>query len=251
MLLVACVAMVFVSCSKDDEDDGQKGANGERLVSKVILIEAEDEREDIYKFEYDKNGQMTKVVNYYGYVTDTYTYTRSENKLIVEYLSVNEKENEEPDLYKTVCVLNNKGLITSLSFWGSEEIPITYDDKNQQISGESYEYTWKDGNMIKCTSLNEHTTLNGYTTYTYSNYEKKTNISDMSSTWADFYDYSYFGVMNKNLVASKKSKYGDGREREYKYEYEFDKDGYITVMKEYKIENGTKVLEWTATVEYK
>lgn len=245
MLLVACVAMVFVSCSKDDEEDGQRGTNGERLVSKVILIETEDEREDIYKFEYDKNGQMTKVVNYYGYVTDTYTYTRSENKLIVEYLSVDEKENEKPDLYKTVCVLNNKGLITSFSDFGNEETHIVYNDKNQLINDGDCKYTWEDGNIVKVTTSNtEHT-------YTYSKYEKKTNISDITAIWAHFYDYSYFGAMNKNLVASKKSKYGDGREREYKYEYEFDKDGYVTVMKEYSMKNGTKILGSTTTIEYK
>lgn len=242
MLLVACVAMVFVSCSKDDEEDGQRGANGERLVSKVIIVYAEDGEQDIYKFEYDKNGQMTKAVNYYDYYTETYTYTRSENKLIVEHLSINERENEKPDLCKTVCVLNNKGLIASFSFNGNKETQLTYDDKNQLINDENCQYTWEDGNIVKVTTSNtEHT-------YTYSKYEKKTNISDITANWAEFYDYSYFGAMNKNLVTSSiyKDEYS---EDEFSYEYEFDKDGYVIAMKEYNVEK--KVLCATYNIEYK
>lgn len=246
MLLVACVAMVFVSCSKDDDSNVTRGINGERLVSKVIIVYAEDGEQDIYKFEYDKNGQMTKVVNYFDYVTDTYTYTRSENKLIVEYLSVDEKENRVPDIDKTICVLNNKGLITSFLENGNKETQIIYDDKNQLINDGDCKYTWEDGNIVKVTTSNtEHT-------YTYSKYEKKTNISDITANWAHFYDYSYFGTMNKNLITSSTSysfsnpEYGRD---EFSYEYEFDKDGYVIAMKEYNVEK--KVLCATYNIEYK
>ena len=62
----------------------------------------------------------------------------------------------------------------------------------------------------------------------------------------DMYETSYFVVTSKNLIATREED-----NYTYSYEYTFDKDGYVTSVKQYEVENGQKELFITQTITYK
>lgn len=241
MLLVACVAIMFVSCSKDDDDGGTRGANGERLVSSLTC--ASDDESYTNKYEYDKQGRIIKLecTEIYNNETNVYYsfYTYEKNKIVVD---------DDGDKY--TYTLNDKGLIIKSSDPEYGDIDYQYNDQNQlirvQSDYENFKITWKDGNITK-EEFSDETQTHTYT-YSYSNNENKTiglNVMyDLGILDAPLFYCGYFGTNNKNLVAS-------SSDRGSSYEYEFDKDGYVTAMKSYKTENGKKVLDGTITIEYK
>lgn len=258
LLMVAMCATMFTACS-DDDYDVTRGANGEKLVSKVIF-----DKDNYITFEYDKEGTIKKVIKYgrwaesggkegerSGSSTKTYTYNHSVDKIIAQYESkeIDDRTGEEErDSETTTYTLNSKGLIVT-SKDDYETVAYTYDDKNQLIKcttrNEDYKFIWENGNIIE-----EKNIVNGESlgNYTYSNNANKAIqlnfIYDLSVLNDYLFCYGYFGVTNKNLVSS-------SNEGESIYEYEFDKDGYVTVMKCYEMENGKKVLDGTITIEYK
>lgn len=259
LLVLSILAIVLGACSDDDKEDGLRGANGEKLVSKVIF-----DKDNYITFEYDKDGIIKKVIEYgrwaesgsqegehSGSSTKTFTYNHSVDKIIAQYESkeIDDRTGEEEtDSETTIYTLNNKGLIVA-SKDDYETVAYTYNDKNQLIrftaKNEDYKFIWENSNIIE-----EKDIVNGESlgNYTYSNNANKAlqlnfiyNLSVLNNY---LFCYGYFGVTNKNLVSS-------SNEGESSYEYEFDKDGYVTVMKCYEMENGKKVLDETITIEYK
>lgn len=252
MLLVAYAAMWCVSCS-DDDDPEIRGANGKKLISKVLI-----DKDNYITFDYDQRGELKKVTEYGRWADNngqeqhsgssiiTQTYNRSGNKLVFEMEEISiddETGDKETSIQKTTYYLNDKGLTVSFAFENEKPRELyKYDDKDQLISDGEFEYTWKDGNIIKQVSLNGTQEY----TYTYSTNEKKTDICDISATNGEIFDYSYFGTLNKNLIISSKE-----NDEENTFEYKFDKDGYVIEMREYSIENGKKTLGFTYFIEYK
>lgn len=238
MLLVACVAMVFVSCSKDDDGDNGTPLGGKQ-VSKIIYKEANGEVYSHVTYEYDKNGRVKTEVWREEGSDDIYKYTYGTDKITI----INEcgGETSSTDYY-----LEN-GIITYSM--GDETATYSYNNKKELIkvieNTYTYTYTWVDGN-ITTQNLSQH----GVFEYSYSKNAVKTlglNNFEEDIPNSILFSYGYFGAKNTNLMAG----YTWGTKEKYEYEYEFDNDGNVTTMKEYNTENGTKKLERIVTVEYK
>lgn len=241
------LATVFVACSDDDDDDNGNGNGGkQKLVSKLVDDYGNGET-CTTTFEYDSEGKMTKVVETYKGGEDdgrviTTKFKKEGTKLVATW-GTNDENGDESCTFE--CELNDKGLVTKAVGVGSEKYEsIDYNENNQLVSttGSKFSCKWLNGNI---TSLENY----GTTTYTYTEYENKTNYDfnwQLIQVWEyDFVETSYFGVKSKNLIAS----VTEGGER-YTYEYTFDKDGYVTTIKAYD-ESGVKTLDYTTTVTYK
>lgn len=87
LLVVAMCATMFTACSKDD-NDVTKGANGEKLVSKIVCTHKKENGntwKEVYTFSYDKQGRIIKEtgdVENENYYTSTYTNTDEKNCLL-------------------------------------------------------------------------------------------------------------------------------------------------------------------------
>ncbi|RHV87553.1 hypothetical protein DXA95_17000 [Odoribacter sp. OF09-27XD] len=241
MLLVACVAMVFVSCSKDDDGDNETPFGGKQ-VSKITYKEASGEISSYVTYEYDKSGRVITEAWREDGENDVYNYTYENDKITI----VNKYDG---DTYTTVYTLVN-GIITSSLATGEETEKTTYFyNENDELikaseDGYPYTYTWTNGNITK-------QTYSGYDyEYTYSEKGNKTfAINNFTENMPNgiLFSYGYFGKSNKNLMSGRTRGTYDIRT----YEYEFDGDGNITTMKEYCTESGTKTLNKIVIVEYK
>lgn len=235
MLLVAFAAMVFVSCSNDDEDNVTPF--GGKQVSKIIYKTANGEVYSHVTYEYDKNGRVSTEVWREEGENDIYKYSYGTDKITV----VNECNG---DSNSTDYYLEN-GIITYSM--GNETATYKYNEKKELIEiindTYTYTYTWTNGNITV-----QDVPWEGDYIYNYSEKENKTFtinhfVEDIPNSI--LFSYGYFGKSNKNLMS------GKSRRTYRTYEYEFDGDGNVTTMKEYRTENGTKTLETTVTVEYK
>ena len=238
MLLVACVAMVFVSCSKDDDGDNETLFGGKQ-VSKIIYKTANGEVYSHVTYEYDKSGRVVTEIWREEGENDIYKYTYGANKITVD----NEYDG---DTYSTDYYLEN-GIITYSM--GDENATYTYNDKKELIKviddTYTYVYTWTNGN-ITTQNLSQY----GVFEYSYSKNAIKTlGLNNFEEDIPNniLFCYGYFGAKNANLMSG----YTWGTKEKYDYEYEFDRNGNVTSMKEYNIEDGTRKLEKTVTVEYK
>lgn len=269
MLLVACVAMVFVSCSKDD--DTTVNPDGKKLVSKLRSVDTDNELNyDEMTFQYDKNGNIEKIVEKSREIWSngdeewsyTYTFSHSGNKITskCDYTGIdNKKGTTETNAYTTVYTLNDKGFISQYESVDEEDdersvYKYSYDDDNQlskYIREEYYdnsfhEYTyecgWSNGNLISKRQSGSSYPEN----YTYTNEENKANIDLGVFYWEIGTDdwlelFGYLGKTNKNCL------YKDNNSNTT-YKYTFDSNGYVTKILEY---NSSNTLRRTYTVEYK
>ena len=244
MLLVACVAMMFVSCS-DDDDDVTKGANGEKLVSTLKYSEeiTNSNLSYIERYEYDKQGRITKRENTETYEDETGTYiclyTYKDNKIIL---------NDDGD--EMIYTLNDKGLVIKSSDPEYGESEYAYNEQNQliKITGSvQATFVWENGNIIS--EKIKHNWDSGFTDYKYE-YNSNENKTAIIRLYA--YDTAiddalcaagYFGAKTKNL-ATKRIKATDT----YKTirNYTLDKEGYVIAT------NGTtEGKQESITIEYK
>lgn len=268
MLLVACVAMVFVSCSKDDDEDGgTTNKDGKKLVSKIRKEYTEAEKGDYYElnFQYDKNGVIEKVVetgreswdNHYDEWTDTYSFSRSGNKLTVknDYTSTDETGKIEIKTYTTDYILNDKGYITQYEWIdeGDREVyKYFYNDEGQLVKSTSKyndndeytcEYGWANGNLVS----------DSYTNYTYTNEENKANI-DFGAFFAEYdYDSSncYLELFGYRGKTSRNCVYNHSYYDNQFYKYNFDKDGYVVKIQICEGSDSHYELQYTYIIEYK
>lgn len=273
MLLAACVAMVFVSCSKDD--DATVNPDGKKLVSKISSKDADNELTyNETTFQYDKNGTIEKIVekgrevdnSYDDEWTDTYVFTRSGNKITAKCdytYTDNKKGKTETDSDITEYTLNDKGYISQYEWVDDEDdersvYKYSYNDEGQLIErteeeyrGTSfreytYEYGWSNGNLISKRQSGSSYAEN----YTYTNEENKANIDFGVFYWEigvdDYLElFGYLGKTNKNCL------YKDGNSSSTIYKYTFDGDGYVTKIQEYYTNGSSNELRRTYTVEYK
>ena len=243
------LATVFVACSDDDDEkDDDKPTDKVKLVSKIVTSEQYSDETITYTvtFEYDNNGKITKVVDSSiedgEEYTTTHTFKKEGSKFIATYN--NGESDREDKVFEGKY--NEKGLVIKGSCEGDcDYTNINYDNDNQLINttGSIFNCIWSNGNI---TSIDQH----GKTMYTYTDYENKSNIDlnfQIMMIWEyDMYETSYFGVKSKNLIATREED-----NYTYSYEYTFDKDGYVTSVKQYEVENGQKELFITQTITYK
>ena len=272
MLLVACVAMMCVSCSKDD--DATVNPDGKRLVSKIRCVDAGNELTyNETTFQYDKNGNIEKITdkgrdvdynnNQDDEWVDIFTFSRSGNKITsttdLTHIDNDAGTTHSEGVYMAVCTLNEKGCITQydkqrIDKESSERhvCKYSYDNDGQLIkqvyeNGDTYEYTWTNGNLVSKRNLGNRYITPYTETYTYTNEENKANIDfgtfNFESTgYADYLElFGYLGKTNKNLL-----KKANGRE----YDYEFDGD-YVSTVKKYRVYNGERELIETYYISYK
>lgn len=272
MLLVAFAAMWCVSCSNDD-DDTTVNPDGKRLVSKIREEYTDAEEGDYYElnFLYDKNGIIEKVIetgreswdSHYGEWTDTYTFSRSGNKLTVknDYTHTDETGKIEIKTYTTDYILNDKGYITQYEWIDDGDRDVYkyfYNDEGQLVKSTSkynnndeytYEYGWLNGNLIS-----KRPSGSGYiTNYTYTNEENKANI-DLGAFFAE-YDYDgsndYLELFGYRGKTSRNCIYSHSHDNNQFYKYTFDKDGYVVKIQICEGSDSHYELECTYTIEYK
>lgn len=233
LLVLSILAIVLGACSDDDKKDGLRGANGEKLVSKIVYTHKEengDTWKEVYTLGYDKQGRIIKETGdaeNEDYYTSTYTYT--DEKIICHTEGVDRYDNE-PYTNEITYMLNSDGLIVYSKEPHGETVTFTYKDgKLMTTKGEtSYmnnEITWKDNNIISVNNEEQ-----GIYTYKYTDKTSKANIN-LFKTIQDINLFlsNRYGIMSNNLVESVKLESKD-RERklERQHQYQFDKDGYVT-----------------------
>ena len=253
ILMLALSLLVFTSCSKDDDEEGNpKGKQVSKMTTIEIVIEEESHTS---LFEYDEKGRITKKTDYEidnsEDISSVHRYTYGDDVITHKY----ERKNEND--YITTYHLKD-GLIThsieEVGNW-NEDIVYTYNDKKELIKdvkngNDTSNYIWKDGNI---TSDNDNMCNR---TYIYSTIEEKnqTYLFDPILYVDDIlYAQGYFGARNKNLVVNQKYEHGTNI-HEYKHEYELDKEGYIIEERRYSTyhsSDGAMRLHETNTYEYK
>jgi len=243
LLVMVALAACWTSCSDDDNDNENFGKNGKRLIREM---HTEHGYEFFIKFDYDKDGYITKIEN--GYYKETYTISRQAQKVTYYY-------NGE---LSGMFTLNDKGYAISDDEWYQEkwrkEYTYEYDNSGQMIKQMDYEtedgtiYTWKDGNIIS----KKYTRWGDSFEYEfYSEYENKSNIdlAQIFYLWEDAIEIAdYCGEISKNLLKSC-THTGSYWER-YEYEYEFDEKGYVSTIKEYLMKDGNKKLNQLYHITY-
>ncbi len=231
--MVALSLLVFVSCSKNDDEYPQ-----EKQVSNITTTTHEFNSVSTLFFEYDKKGRVVK--SRYGSEDEEYNYNYDDNVITETYTSGS---------YSNVTTYHlNKGIITHAT--GDYDGVYTYSAKNELLNysngdGVPFTYTWKNGNII---TQGEGDYIRSYT---YSTMENQIiGIHYFAENIPDniLFNFGYFGAKNKNLPTSKKSS-----SEKIEYEYEFDEDGYVTKMQTYVTYDQTqkRKLTSTQTIEYK
>lgn len=255
LLMVVMCATMFTACSDDDNDDA-RGANGEKLVSKIVCTHKEengDTWKEVYTFSYDKQGRIIKETGdteEEDYYTSTYTYT--DEKIVCHTEGVDRYDNE-PYTNEITYMLNSDGLIVYSK--ELEAVTFTYKDgKLITTKGEtSYmnnKITWKDNNIISVN--NEERRIS---TYKYTDKTSKANIN-LFKTIQDINLFlsNRYGIMSNNLVESEKFESKDGEwKSEHQYQYQFDKDGYVIKIIRESTYNDAGSIESnsvTCTIEY-
>ena len=243
LLVMVALAACWVSCSDDDNDNENFGKNGKRLIREM---HTEHGYEFFIKFDYDKDGYITKIENVY--YKEICTISRQEKKVTYYY---------DGELSE-ISTLNDKGYVISEDYWDQEkwrkEYTYEYDNSGQMIKEMDYEtedgtiYTWKDGNIIS----KEYTDQEDSAEYEYyTEYENKSNIdlAQILYLWEDGISIAdYCGKISKNLLKSC-THTGSYWER-YEYEYEFDEKGYVSTIKEYLMKGGNKKLNQLYHITY-
>lgn len=230
LLMVAMYATMFTACS-DDDNDVTRGANGEKLVSKIVYTHKEengDTWKEVYTFSYDRQGRIIKETGdteEEDYYTSTYTYT--DEKIVCHTEGVDRYDNE-PYTNEITYMLNSDGLIVYSK--ELEAVTFTYKDgKLITTKGEtSYmnnKITWKDNNIISVNNEEQ-----GISTYKYTDKTSKANINLFKTVQdINLFLSNRYGIMSNNLVESEKFESKDGESKsECQYQYQFDKDGYVT-----------------------
>lgn len=270
MLLAAGVAMMFVSCSDDDGGSGTS-PDGKKLVSKIRIVEADNELSEIdMTFKYNNDGVIEKIIengrsvgnSYDEEWTGIYTFSRSGKKL-TSTCDFTFKDNNEgttkSDIAKTVYNLNDKGFISQYE-WATEEkderslYTFSYNSEGQLIGSteeehydgsiheSAYEYGWSNGNLVSEKKIGNSYVSN----YVYTKEENKSNIDfsmlELGIETDDYLElFGYLGKANKNLI----SEVGNGGSTTYRYT--FNSDYCVTKIQEYS----SNTLQRTYTIEYK
>ena len=226
LLVMVALAACWVSCSDDDNDNENFGKNGKRLIREM---HTEHGYEFFIKFDYDKDGYITKIEN--GYYKEICTISRQEKKVTYYY---------DGELSE-ISTLNDKGYVISEDYWDQEkwrkEYTYEYDNSGQMIKEMDYE--------------TEDSENDGRMSYTYTEYENKSNIdlAQILYLWEDGISIAdYCGKISKNLLKSC-THTGSYWER-YEYEYEFDEKGYVSTIKEYLMKGGNKKLNQLYHITY-
>ena len=228
-LLLALFATVFVACSDDDDDEKDKPAGKEKLVSKIVTSNSKGIKEIEETFEYDSQKRITKYKYYnvdeaYSYMQE---YTYGDKKITM-------KDYEDDELYNTITyTLENGVIVASSDDYNGKPVKFLYNSDKYLVKAEKEGYseilTWSNGNLLK---------IGDDMSFTYTEYENKSNIDITSINFtedAEFNDIlfrsGYFGNRNKKLLLTTKSQW---HTRLCQYEYTFDKDGYVTQISEIK-----------------
>lgn len=243
LLMVAMCTTMFTACSDDDNNE-TRGANGERLVSKLTYLMDGDEPYCIY-YNYDKQGRIICESDNDTKEPYSESYIYEKDKITVS---------DDYSDYKNVYTLNDEGLIIKMEDGDGYTFYFTYNNQNQliKVSG-GYEatYIWENGNIIRediATTNNIHKSI----TYTYSSNEDKTPLARLSGTdgpvndnWG-LYAQGYFGMRNKNLCTM----YSYTNDYYASQEYKLDKEGYV-IEAIFKEKRGSHLDIQTMKVEYK
>lgn len=259
MLLATCVAMVFVSCSKDDDNGGTTNKDGQRLVSKIIYNEVSGNDTDVSEcnFTYDSEGNVSEVTESYTRHNETSRYIttikRDGNKVTMTELDL-----EDQSKYYTWCTLDDDGRVIKEEDNDNSVTTFAYDNSGQLIKittpdedNCNREYTWKQGNMTNSKHWHINSSGDKYdnteTSYEYTLHSNNINIDFTWVSWGSFYMDTYFGKTNKNLLKS----YSESDGNKDEYEYEFDGD-YVSTVKEYNTyKGGERKLTGTYHIYYK
>lgn len=213
--------LVVVSCGKIDNDQTQAVGSG-KAVQKVVAGNLE------YVYQYDSEGRLAMI-----------SCSDSSPELKFEY-----KEDGSLEVtggnYTRAYVYGNTDELASVSysfkgvdagliiFKHSDGLPISMTLTSQdEPAAATTEYLWKDGNMVKMTSLADLDVPGLYTEYTYSEIINNFEVP-LPCYWSlDVFNDSYFYPMmrSKNLPQSIRL----GETEEYRtFSYDFDKEGNIS-----------------------
>ena len=224
--IFALIAGLVTSCSKDDDDEG-KGEGNTVVQRKLVKVIFGDD--DWYEFKYDNEGRCISETVYNDNQKDGYTLYKYESDKII----CDEYEEDDTHFGTATIRLNPNGFIESWELIIDEASHVIaskyyYDNQGQLISVYSmegddrnswtYNYEWKDGNIVKETKRDE-VIIYDYTNSVHTSLLKNnTNFSFEYMTDPICYN---MGMPCKNLPVSKK----EGEEETF-YEWTMDGDGY-------------------------
>ena len=256
-ILLALFAIVglSLSCTTDsDSGSGSGSNNSQRVVSKIIFEDDEEDYADEYAFKYDSYGRITRV-----------THTRLEDSYddiyhyeYYRYGSGNglEKSWEGDVDYIYDATLNNKGYLSEVYYEDgdyTDEWSYTYDSKGRltriyNVYGEYEEnwsettYSWSGGNIVEVISEYEED-LGDYseTIETQLSYNSKSmdivnlDLNAAIGGWFEglYIDVGLGGYWGDGLCGQKSRNFLTGwvvddgeNEWEYSLKWSYDEDGY-------------------------
>ena len=230
-ILLLSLLFIVLGCPKIDDNSVENGSAGRKVRS--ICYNTPDESYE-YEFKYDKSGHLSGISTFFdGYEELRLTYTYGNDEIQIIDLC----ENDYPVLYK----INSRGLVNSKIVQSDDSSPeelFFYNPEGRIIErnnldwGETYTYSWKDGNMVGI-SIREGEHEYAFT-FDYTQYTDKSNLDIMSVvhythlgtvTPIHLIDKSMFTAFaSRNLPANFYA--ADGNV--YKFTYQFDSLGYLT-----------------------
>ncbi len=239
---LALCASVFVACSDDDDDEKSNVNTTGSLKSDASILSTDDgdlvlTSNGLWNFDYDKNGQCTKIYRYDKYFKRDYYYDLTDPKNVVA-------EYEEDGI---VCSsemkfsFNESGYISKVSATyssydeqGSYTLTITYNSQGQisYMEGEenrdydqdfklTTSFSYDNGNMVTLTASNtdkeyEDWGYGGTVAYTYGNDENKYQQMSFCFTGSiercsveltalePFFDIGWLGKGSKKLATNER-----------------------------------------------
>ncbi len=249
LLGLPLLAILFYSCSKDDDGSGHNG-NGDtpkygKLVKEIEIVYAGN-ADNLTKleYEYDDQQRVIKVSGHYGNYPYNRTYTY-ENKLIIETASYGDKFTDlDASTEIDSILLNDDGYAISNQQQSSalDENPFDeYEYTDGHLSGwieyihgtrdESKTFVWSDGNL---TAESSHVDWGmgeddlPLCSYTYGDVEDKTNLYLVDDNQCgQQFDIKMQGWSSKNFLIAQ-----DENGSIITYSYTFDSDGYPTQIVE-------------------
>lgn len=215
LFMLPLMALMMVSCNKED---GDNGTTKQKLVKSISFV-----GEISAAFEYDDQQRLNRII---GYDSGGWGYNIEYGNNTITLIPVDSDGNVADGGF--VYTFDNDGYLIELESLIRDDhyYKYNYTYKNGYLhtqtshDGWGTTYSWFDGNMMGETSSGGRTYH-----YTYSDREYKENMNifflEQDSDW---FVFSFKGIKSKNHPIS----YIGGGVNRYYYTYTFDEDGYVT-----------------------
>lgn len=254
--------LLATACRNGNNDNKDRYATnkaGERLVEKIESIYEHNKESRSTLFSYNVNNIATRITEISpkleedGFRAEILTIEINQDSLFCKIVfDTNYPSSNLIEAESWSCHLNKKGFIDIDKGWtGSRNYRLSYDENDylQDVYKDDEllkTFKWEDGNIsnpdFQYTDHSKQANMDWSAwNYNFQSYDEGINTPSLDVAWK-FSISGFLGTKNKDLLIS------DNRDDHgYKYTYEFDKDGFVSIIKQYS-EDGS--LYCTSNITY-